>query len=161
MHVPGRHRAVAPEGHRDARLAATLERERRADDEWAEVAEHRHEREDAAFGDAEVHVPVAAEGRPGRAAEEVPQDVGDRHAARVVARLLAVERRDDVVGAEREPGAGRDRLLHVARVDAADDPPLAVERHDPLLRQALQEHEAEELAAGLGSTPGASTHSAQ
>ena len=54
---------------------------------------------------------------------------------------LAVERADDVVRPEREPGAGGDRLLPAAVVERAGDPPLPVERDDALLDQPLQEHE--------------------
>src|SRR5438093_1377910 len=96
----------------------------------------------AGAGADSVPLPAdASDARAGGRGEEVQEHVRNRDAARVVARLLAVERRNDVVGAERQPGAGADRLLEVAGVDAADEPPLPVERHDPLLRAALEEHE--------------------
>ena len=80
-----------------------------------------------------------------RPAEEVREDVGHRHPAGEVAGQLAVERRDDVVRPEREPRPGGHGLLHAPGVDAAGDPALAVERHDALLRQALEEHQPEQL----------------
>ena len=101
MRVADRERALAEEGHRDARLASALEGERGARDERHEVAEHRDEREDAVRRRAEVHVAVAAEGRARRLAEEVAEHVGGGRAAREVARELTVERRDDVVRPER------------------------------------------------------------
>ena len=56
-------RALAEERERHPGLAAACERERRADRDRREVAEHRDEREDADGRDAEVHVPVASAGR--------------------------------------------------------------------------------------------------
>ena len=154
MHVAGAHRAVAEERQRDARLAAALERERGADRDRDERAEHRDEREDVALARAEVHVAVAALGRPGGPAEVVPQDVGDLDAAREVAGHLAVDRRDDVVGAEGEACGGGNRLLPAPGVDAARDAPLPVEVDDPLLDEPLQQDEAEQrepdLARNLG-----------
>ncbi len=154
MHVPGAHRAVAEERQRDPRLAAALERERRADGDRDERAEHRDEREDVALARAEVHVAVAPEGRAGGPPEVVPQDVRDLDAAREVAGHLAVDRGDHVVGAEREARGGGDRLLPVAGVDAARDAPLPVEVDDPVLDEPLQQHEPEQrepdLAGHLG-----------
>ena len=88
-----------------------------------EVAEHRDEREDASRRRAEVQVAVAAERRARRLPEEVAEHVGGRRAAREVAGKLAVQRRDDVVGPEREPRACRDRLLAEAGVDRAGTRP--------------------------------------
>jgi hypothetical protein len=73
MHIADGERALAEECERHVRLAAPLERERGADDDGAEVAEHRHERENTARGRTEVHVPVAAERWPVAAAEEVTE----------------------------------------------------------------------------------------
>ena len=70
-----------------------------------------------------------------------------RRAAREVARELAVERGDDVVRPEREPGAGGDGLLAAAGVDRARDAALAVERHHAILEDALQEDEPEQRDA--------------
>ena len=95
---------------------------------------------------------------PVRLAEEVAEDVGRRHAAREVARELAVERGDDVVGAEREPGAGGDRLLAATGVDGARDTPLAVERHHPVLEEALQQDEPEQLDPLVAADRGVSAH---
>ena len=106
MDVADRHRPVAEEGQCHARLATALERERRPDGDGHEVPEHRDEREDVSRREPEVHVAVAAEGGAVRLAEEVAEDVGGRQPARVVARLLAVERQDDVVRPERQPGPG-------------------------------------------------------
>ena len=107
---------------------------------------------------AEVQVAVAAERRARRLAEEVAEHVGGRRAAREVAGELAVQRRDDVVGPEREPRPGRDRLLAAARVDGAGHPSLPVQGHHPVLEQPLQEDEPEErdaLVAADGLEPGA------
>ena len=58
-----------------------------------------------------MEVPVAAAGRPVGPAEVVPERVGRREPAREMAGELAVERTDDVVRPQREPGRGGDRLL--------------------------------------------------
>ena len=142
---PTEKRSLTEERHRNPRLTAALERECGAGDDGHEVAEHRDERKDPVRRIAEVHVPVAPGRRPVRLAEEVAEDVGRRHAAREVARELAVERGDDVVGPEREPGAGGDRLLAATGVDGARDAPLPVERHHPVLEEALEQDEPEEL----------------
>ena len=68
-----------------------------------------------------------------------------------MARELAVERCDDVVRAEREPGPGGHRLLPAARVDGAGDAALPVERQHPVLEHALQQHEPEERDAVVGA----------
>ena len=72
---PDAERAVAEEGQRDSRLAPALERERGADGDRDEVAEHRDEREDAQLGLAEVHVPVA----PARRARALAEEVAEAH----------------------------------------------------------------------------------
>ena len=154
MRVADREGALAEERHGDAPLAAPLERERGTGDERDEVAEHRDEREDAALRRAEVHVAVAAERGARRLAEEVAEDVRRRGAACEVAGELAVERGHDVVGAEREPGSGGDRLLAAARVDGARHASLPVERHHALLEEALQEDEPEELESLLAADGG-------
>ena len=101
------------------------------------------------LGHAEVHVPVAPERRAGRLAEEVAEDVRRPVTPRAKWHgLLAVQRRDDVVGPEREPGAGADRLLPTAGVDRPDDPTLPVEGHDPLLDESLQQHQRGRARAG-------------
>ena len=140
--VAGAHRAVSPERERDSGLASPLERQRGANRDGAQVAEHRHEREHASLGHAEVHVAIAAARGPGPAAQEVPQHVGDFDAAGEVACELSVERRDDIVRAESEPRRGADRLLAAARVVAAGDPALAVERHGAIFDRAVQQAEA-------------------
>jgi hypothetical protein len=154
-------RALAEEGERHARLPPALEGERGTDADGHEVAEHRHEREDVHLRLAEVHVAVAPPGRARAPAEEVAEHVGDRDAAGVVRRLLAVERQHDVVGAEREPRSRRDPFLSAAGVHRPRDPPLSVERHDPILGEPLQQHQVEQAqpylardARGIGGRRG-------
>ena len=147
MRVADRERALAQERHRDTSLAAPLEGERGARDERHEIAEHRDEREDAVCGRSEVHVAVPAERRARRLAEEVAEHVRGCRAAGEVAGELAIERGDDVVGAEREPGARCDGLLPAARVDRARNAALAVQRHHAILEEALEEDEPEERDA--------------
>ena len=161
MRVSDRERALAEERHRDASLTAPLERQRSAGDERDEIAEHRDEREDASLGRAEMHVAVPAERRARRLAEEVAEDVCGRRAAREVAGELPVEGGDDVVGAEREPGACGDCLLAATRVDGAWHAPLPVERHHAILEQALQEDEPEERDALVERRPRALRHRAR
>ena len=67
-----------------------------------------------------------------------------RDPAREMAGELAVERRADVVGAERVAGGGGHGLLPAAGVDRARDAPAAVEHADALLDQPVHEHEPEE-----------------
>ena len=151
VHIADGERSLAEERQRHVRLAAPLERERGTDDDGAEVAEHRHEREDTARGHTEVHVPVAAERRAVAAAEEVAERVRHRDAAGEVRGELAVERRDDVAVFQREPGGGCDRLLSEAVVHRPADPPLPVERPRSLLERPLQEHQPEELETRVSS----------
>ena len=97
-------------------LPPALERQRRADGDRHQVAEHRDEREHAVLGHAEVHVAVAALRRAGGAAEVVAEHV--RRPVTPRARWHDSSRfsgATDVVRAEREAGAGADRLLAAAR----------------------------------------------
>ena len=91
-----------------------------------------------------MHVAVAAERQARPLAEKVAERIGGRHPARELARELSVERGDDIVRAEREPGPGGDCLLASARVDRPRNPALPVERDHAVLEQPLEQDEPEQ-----------------
>ena len=104
-------RSVAEEGDGDARLAAQLERERRAGDRGQAAADDRVRAEVAALDVVQVHRAAVAV----RAALDLPVQL--RHQlvrmrpARERVRVRAVRRGEDVAVLHRLADADRDRLL--------------------------------------------------
>ena len=136
---------------RDARLAAQLERERRAGDRRQAAADDRVRAEVAALDVVEVHRAAVAV----RAALELPVELGhDRvrvRPARERVAVRAVRGGEDVAVLERLADADRDRLLADRDVQEARQLAGAEPLLDLLLEAPDQQHLAEERRAAARS----------
>ena len=143
----------AEERHRDPRLPAHRERERGAGRHGDAGADEVGVEENARSQAADMQVALPAPRRRARAAQEVREVVPEGHPEDQPGAEIAVQGRRDVVGAEREGGPDRGRLVPVAGETGAHDRAPAVERDDALLRETLQQHVPVEIAQIVGAEP--------
>ena len=138
-------RAVAEERERDARLAAELERERRAGDRRQPAADDGVRAEVPALDVVEVHRAAVAV----RAALDLAVELGHERVRRRPARervaVRAMRRREHVAVLHRAADADADRLLADRDVQEAGQLAGAEPLLDLLLEAADQQHVVQEL----------------
>ncbi len=140
-------RALAEEGHRDARLAAHLEGQRHPHRGQRHVGEHRDHPHASEPRIAEVHVAVLAAGHAAGAAHVVAQVAVRGHPANEMSPEVAVQDAHPVSGPEGVGGADRYGFLAAAVIEGARHLPLFVEGEAAFLGGAHHRHEAQKPRA--------------